>query len=361
MCVDVGHVFLSEDTSTKAMTALSGGAIKWSEPVEENHWLPSTCSTNGLVGLSQSSSTCSDGFVWPSITCTADSRQCPFAPLDTLSGKLGGASYIPNTQFIAGSAGRNRIRMKLFMPRCWGTLVRRVWTINSGQRFSELSNAPKNWWLHSYPLSRHRVNTTLAWSLRRWADEGIIWVNQLTEGHNTEDNNAGNGKIIRFITNGPHNQQQHRPPQNLFAWTMENFSETYKSENFTNETMTNGSAVLFDLSLLFPLPELELPLKSQCVLVALYAVTTVLSLAGNLLVIIVLSCGTKARTILNKYLINLSVAGLSMACFCIPFSFTKTMLGHWVFGAAMCPIVLFMQVTSVAVNILTNVAIGVDR
>ena len=43
------------------------------------------------------------------------------------------------------------------------------------------------------------------------------------------------------------------------------------------------------------------------------------------------------------------------------FSFTKTMLGKWVFGEAMCPTVLFLQITSVGVSIFTNTAIGCDR
>ena len=51
----------------------------------------------------------------------------------------------------------------------------------------------------------------------------------------------------------------------------------------------------------------------------------------------------------------------SYIIFNIIFSFTITMLGHWVFGSVACPLVKFMQVTSVAVSIYTNVAIGIDR
>ena len=100
---------------------------------------------------------------------------------------------------------------------------------------------------------------------------------------------------------------------------------------------------------------------SQVSLITLYSLTTALSVFGNILVILVLSCGNKCKTDLTKFLLNMDMADLLMACFCIPFNFTNTMLGHWIFGIRMCPIVLFIQTTSVAVSIFTNMTIGIDR
>ena len=50
-----------------------------------------------------------------------------------------------------------------------------------------------------------------------------------------------------------------------------------------------------------------------------------------------------------------------MAFFCIPYTFTETMLAHWIFGKIMCPLVHFMQLLSVGVGIFTNAAVGIDR
>ena len=111
----------------------------------------------------------------------------------------------------------------------------------------------------------------------------------------------------------------------------------------------------------YDFPDLEMDFKSQVSLIILYSVTTALSVCGNALVLVVLTCGNRSKTDLTKFLLNMAVTDLFMACFCIPFSFTNTMLGHWIFGVAMCPIVLFIQVTSVAVSIFTNMAIGIDR
>ena len=122
-----------------------------------------------------------------------------------------------------------------------------------------------------------------------------------------------------------------------------------------------GERVLNLSEIKYDYPELELGYKSQGALITLYTVTAVLSVGGNLIVMVVLPCGTAHKTTLTTYLLNLALADLCMACFCIPFNFTNTMLGHWIFGAAMCPIVLFSQVTSVGVSIFTNTAIGWDR
>ena len=111
----------------------------------------------------------------------------------------------------------------------------------------------------------------------------------------------------------------------------------------------------------FDYPELELPYESQVSLIILYTATTALALIGKLFVIIVLCFGNRSKTGLTKFLLNMSIADLFMACFCIPFNFTNTMLGHWIFGAAMCPVALFIQVSSVGISIFTNTAIGIDR
>ena len=127
--------------------------------------------------------------------------------------------------------------------------------------------------------------------------------------------------------------------------------------NGTFETKENGLGLDFN----FNLTDLALPFGTQVGLVILYTVTILLSLTGNLLVVVVLLSAKRTRTEINVFLVNLAVADLCMASFCIPFSFTRTMLGRWIFGRCMCPFVLFMQVLSVTVSIYTNMAIGVDR
>ena len=115
-----------------------------------------------------------------------------------------------------------------------------------------------------------------------------------------------------------------------------------------NESFVNPSeAILSDESLIG--------------LIILYSLTTALSIAGNTLVVVVFSRGRRSRTDLRFFLINLAASDLIMATFCMPFTFADTILGHWVFSKPMCPIVLFMQLLSVAASVFTNMAIGIDR
>ena len=106
---------------------------------------------------------------------------------------------------------------------------------------------------------------------------------------------------------------------------------------------------------------LGLPQDSQSVLIVLYSLTTLLSVAGNILVILVFTFGRRSRSDLRGFLINLAVADLIMAIFCMPFTFTMTMLSNWIFSEPMCPIVLYMQTVSVTASVCTNMAIGIDR
>lgn len=101
--------------------------------------------------------------------------------------------------------------------------------------------------------------------------------------------------------------------------------------------------------------------ESRIVLITLYTTATVLSVVGNVVVIIVFTVGKRSRTDLRGYLINLAVSDLVMASFCMPFTFTMTMLGHWIFTEPMCPVVLYMQTVSVTASVGTNMAIGIDR
>ncbi|XP_070538841.1 RYamide receptor-like isoform X2 [Ptychodera flava] len=86
-----------------------------------------------------------------------------------------------------------------------------------------------------------------------------------------------------------------------------------------------------------------------------------LSIAGNVTVLCVLLYHYSSATYLNAFLINLAIADLLMAIFCMPFTFPTIMLGHWIFGAKMCPTVIFLQQVSVIVSVCTLTAVGIDR
>lgn len=99
----------------------------------------------------------------------------------------------------------------------------------------------------------------------------------------------------------------------------------------------------------------------QVILIILYSATAFLSLASNLITIIVLLKGDRISSELWKYLINLSVSDIAMSLFSIPFTYTGFMLNRWIFPTQLCPIVNFAQTLSVFVSVWTLTIIGIDR
>nr|XP_006814550.1 PREDICTED: probable G-protein coupled receptor 83-like [Saccoglossus kowalevskii] len=130
-------------------------------------------------------------------------------------------------------------------------------------------------------------------------------------------------------------------------------------------------------------PNTDLSKTEKAILMIIYVLTIVLTLIGNIIVICVLTFGNRVKSELNKYLINLAVADISMALFCMPFTFMSAVMHEWVFGDVMCPVVFFIQQltnqcpcilhyddlksatreveVSASVSIFTLTAIGADR
>lgn len=110
-------------------------------------------------------------------------------------------------------------------------------------------------------------------------------------------------------------------------------------------------------------PQLEaLPFYPwQIILIMIYSTTAFISLGSNALTIIILLRNEQVSTELWKFLLNLSISDITMALFCIPFTYTNYMLGRWIFPHFLCPIIPFFQVTAVSVSIWTLTIIGIDR
>ncbi|XP_067009026.2 RYamide receptor [Anabrus simplex] len=117
-----------------------------------------------------------------------------------------------------------------------------------------------------------------------------------------------------------------------------------------------------DLNDLLAADKLEMLEPSmQTALAYIYTLTAVISIAGNLTVIAVLSLGKRSSNDLRAFLINLAVSDISMAVFSIPFTYTIFLLGRWIFHPSFCTVVLVMQHVSVIVSVYTLAAIGLDR
>ena len=86
------------------------------------------------------------------------------------------------------------------------------------------------------------------------------------------------------------------------------------------------------------------PLKLEDIItLPFYSLIFIISILGNLLVILTLIQNKRMRTVTNVFLLNLSVSNLLLAVFCMPFTIVPIMLRNFIFGATMCVLIRYMQ------------------
>ncbi|XP_016385137.1 cholecystokinin receptor-like [Sinocyclocheilus rhinocerous] len=96
-------------------------------------------------------------------------------------------------------------------------------------------------------------------------------------------------------------------------------------------------------ALLLPKTEPARPKEMDSLRILLYSLIFLLSVFGNLLIIVVLVVNKRMRTVTNSFLLSLAISDLMMAVFCMPFTLIPNLLEDFIFGAAMCKIVAYLM------------------
>uniref|UniRef100_A0A452SFQ2 Gastrin/cholecystokinin type B receptor n=1 Tax=Ursus americanus TaxID=9643 RepID=A0A452SFQ2_URSAM len=104
------------------------------------------------------------------------------------------------------------------------------------------------------------------------------------------------------------------------------------------------------------LTKLELAIR-----VTLYAVIFLMSVGGNVLIIVVLGLSRRLRTVTNAFLLSLAVSDLLLAVACMPFTLLPNLMGTFIFGTVVCKAVSYLMGVSVSVSTLSLVAIALER
>ncbi|CAJ1087019.1 cholecystokinin receptor [Xyrichtys novacula] len=95
--------------------------------------------------------------------------------------------------------------------------------------------------------------------------------------------------------------------------------------------------------------------------ILLYTLIFLLSVFGNLLIIVVLMLNKRMRTVTNSFLLSLAVSDLMMAIFCMPFTLIPNILEDFIFGETMCKTVTYFMGISVSISTFSLVAIAIER
>ncbi|XP_033746406.1 beta-3 adrenergic receptor-like [Pecten maximus] len=94
--------------------------------------------------------------------------------------------------------------------------------------------------------------------------------------------------------------------------------------------------------------------------VVMYA-AVLLTICGNILVLIAVARNKRLQTVFNIYVINLAVTDLLVAVTAMSFYTTETVLGYWPFGEFLCGVWIFVDYGMTFASVFTLIAISVDR
>ncbi|XP_041086594.1 G-protein coupled receptor 54-like [Polyodon spathula] len=92
-----------------------------------------------------------------------------------------------------------------------------------------------------------------------------------------------------------------------------------------------------------------------------FAILMVVGLAGNSLVIYVVTKHKQMRTVTNFYIANLATTDIIFLVCCVPFTAALYPLPSWIFGDFMCKLVNYIQQVSAQATCVTLTAMSVDR
>ena len=138
----------------------------------------------------------------------------------------------------------------------------------------------------------------------------------------------------------------------------ENSSSRTLNDNFTYGIPYGGNVSTTTES---PQTGFEYELHIVIPLTIFYAFVFILGLTGNGLVIYSIKCCRKLHNVTCVLLANLAAADLILIVCVLPFKLATSFITHWVFGAAVCRLLPYLQVLSPACSIFTMVAISVER
>ncbi|EFX77113.1 hypothetical protein DAPPUDRAFT_54432 [Daphnia pulex] len=95
--------------------------------------------------------------------------------------------------------------------------------------------------------------------------------------------------------------------------------------------------------------------------IAIFTLMLFVAIVGNTLVAWIVLAHRRMKTVTNYFLVNLSLADLTMSLFNCIFNFTFMLNSHWPFGGFYCTVNNFIANVTVAASVFTLVAISFDR
>ena len=105
-----------------------------------------------------------------------------------------------------------------------------------------------------------------------------------------------------------------------------------------------------------------LPIWVTSALLVLYSAFVVIAVGGNIVVVVLILTKKNLRTVANYFVVSLAMSDILMVILCVPFTvLTNLIYYHWIFSSFLCPIVGYVQLSSVIQRAFVLVAAAADR
>ncbi|GAB1599445.1 trissin receptor-like [Argonauta hians] len=128
---------------------------------------------------------------------------------------------------------------------------------------------------------------------------------------------------------------------------LDTYNGTLSNLTYLFQDYAAGMAMLFDWN--------------DIALVSLYTFVFVISIIGNISILLLIGLTRKLRNITNMLLSNMAVADLAVTVVCIPIAVSQSIYKVWMFGEAMCKFAGFLQGLGVVASIFTLSILSLDR
>ena len=99
----------------------------------------------------------------------------------------------------------------------------------------------------------------------------------------------------------------------------------------------------------------------QAIRIAMYIIIMIVSLAGNLLVILVITFNRFMHKPTNYFILNLALCDLAILVSCMWVQIVTSVDKNWLLGELFCKVNSYMQMVSVVASVLTLTAVSCDR
>ncbi|CAH1258568.1 ADRA1A [Branchiostoma lanceolatum] len=128
-------------------------------------------------------------------------------------------------------------------------------------------------------------------------------------------------------------------------------------DNFTFDN--NGTSNVTEPEV--PVLGLRMSLATSLLVGAVLSCICILTIAGNVFVVLAVCLERSLRTNIGYFYINLAAADLLLGCLVLPFSVARELLNYWPFGEALCDLWAAVDVLCCTASIFSLCIISLDR